>query len=71
MSMVDLERSFRFYRGRQMSEVERAAAKRLVPVPAPLGLTEWRTTGGQVYAKGANAVDVQVGLDARNPQNAS
>lgn len=71
MSMTDLERSFRFYRGRQMSEIVRAAAKRLVPVPAPLGLTEWRTTGGQVYAKVANAVDVQVGLDTRNPQNAS
>lgn len=30
--------------------------------PAPLGLTEWRTTDGTVYAKGANAVDVQAGI---------
>lgn len=62
MSMALLERSFRTYRGRDMTEAERAAAGRLVPVPAPLGLTEWRTTNGRVYAKGANAIDVQVGL---------
>lgn len=55
--------SWRFYRGRPMNDEEQRAALMLTPVSAPLGLTEWRTTEGEVYAKGANAVSAQVGIN--------
>lgn len=48
-----------------MDAEELKAAALLTALPAPLGLTEWRTTEGGVYAKGANAVDVQVGINRR------
>lgn len=57
--------SWRFYRSRPMTEEEQRAALDLEPVSAPLGLTEWRTTDGTVYAKGANAVSAQVGINSR------
>lgn len=58
--------SWRFYRNRPMNDDEYRAALMLEPVSAPLGLTEWKTTAGEVYAKGANAVSAQVGINARN-----
>lgn len=51
-----------------MDDEELKAAACLTAIPAPLGLTEWRTTDGTVYAKGANAVDVQVGINRRKAE---
>lgn len=67
MNEVDarLMGSWAFYRRSPMNAEERAAAAMLQPVSVPLGLTEWRTTDGEVYAKGANAVSAQVGINAR------
>lgn len=60
-----LAASWRFYRGRPMTEDEKRAAAMLQPISAPFGLTEWRLTTGEVYAKGANAIDAQVGINRR------
>lgn len=57
--------SWDFYRSRPMNDEELRAAAMLRPVPAPLGLTEWQLTNGEVYAKGANAIDAQVGINSR------
>lgn len=46
------------------ADTERAALM-LKPRSAPLGLTEWETTEGDVYAKGANAINAQVGINRR------
>lgn len=57
--------SFRFYQRREMTADEQRAAHQLRALSAPLGLTEWRLTNGQVYAKGANAVLAQTGINER------
>ncbi len=57
--------SFRFYQRREMDADEKRAASQLKPISAPLGLTEWRLTNGNVYAKGSNAVLVQAGINQR------
>lgn len=67
MAEIDpkLQSSWNFYRTTAMTAEQQEAAAMLTPVPAVLGLTEWRLTNGEVYAKGANAIDVQVGINRR------
>lgn len=61
----DLVASWRFYRSAPMTAEEERAALMLRPVQSPLGLADWRTTDGQLYGKGANAIDAQVGINRR------
>lgn len=48
-----------------MTPAQIEAATMLTEVSGPIGLSEWRLTDGQVYAKGANAIDAQCALNAR------
>lgn len=63
--MSKLERYYSETYGEELSDEQKAAAKRVERIPAPLGLSEWKTTNGNVYYSSKSALAVQVGINKR------
>jgi len=60
--MNELKRLFKMSSGRDMTEDELLAAAEIIRIPAPLGLSEWECSDGEVYLKSTIAVAHQMGI---------
>ena len=63
--MSKLERYYSETYGEELSDEQKAAAERIERIHAPLGLSEWKTTNGNVYYSSKSALAVQVGINKR------
>lgn len=61
--MSELERYFTKFYGRELSDSEKAAAKKVKRHSVPLGLSEWQVTDGAIYYSSKSALAAQIGIN--------